>query len=394
MNIANVAAPLPAPGKVDGSTGPDIDRAGAHIEPDGPPNQGFGHILAQRMNQGGTDDAPPAGDPPRKTDDGTGPTGPDGTPAAALNAQPAPPAVETPSAEAGKDEATDTAGKVSGDAAGNDLAAQLALVSQWAALGNAPAARPAAGSQAGTDIKGKLDAIRSTPSKGDTAKAALQSAALPSAALQSAALQSAAITEPQTEPLLGKADAAGPHGATDTTSLAATFVNQVTSQIANTQNQTAVATPTAALHQQVGTPAWSNEVGQATLRLAANDLQTASLRLNPEHLGPLEVQVRLDHGVAHLSFDAAHAETRQAIESSRQTLDRLFADQGLKIGDCAVGDSGSSRRGFDADAAQADASRRDGNRWNHGGATGDDGAVESTVTTRLVRALGLVDTFA
>jgi flagellar hook-length control protein FliK len=127
--------------------------------------------------------------------------------------------------------------------------------------------------------------------------------------------------------------------------------------------------------------------------MAANDLQGASLRLNPEHLGPLDVQVRVDNGVAHLSFSAAHAETRQAIESSRTTLDQMFSDQGLKIGDCAVGDSSSSQRRFDADAAQQGGSQRDGSRWGSANPPGDDSGT-STVTTTVRRALGLVDTFA
>ena len=132
--------------------------------------------------------------------------------------------------------------------------------------------------------------------------------------------------------------------------------------------------------------------------MAANDLQSASIRLNPEHLGPLDVQVRVDDGVAHLAFTATHADTRQALEASRGTLDQMFSGQGLRMGDVSVGASasGNSNDGYAARGDQsADASRRDGSsRWSGDAAGADNDAPATTVTTRIARALGLVDTFA
>lgn len=444
MIIASTnAQPLPASGKVDATSSPT--RAGSPQDVDAASGQddgrGFGQILAQRMGTGSTTDLPKPGD-------GQTLLGPDGLPLATTNVLPTQEAIEpevTPAVSgfgvavhqdiisttvpvrATDDTPAGPGAKDSSDIAGNDLAAQLALVSQWAALA-APATTPDAKGGGDLDIKGQLDAVRVTPSKATTGLAAearpaaeqAQAAVIPFVAstalqgldrsLRTISTATAAVTKAAdlkarddagvaaagdrlsaAEAILGKVDAVGVHGQNDAATLANAFVTQVAAQVSNAQ-AAAAAPPTATLREAVGTPAWSYEVGQATLRMAANDLQGASLRLNPEHLGPLDVQVRVDNGVAHLSFTAAHAETRQALESSRTTLDQMFADQGLKIGDCAVGDSSSQRR-FDADAARQGGSQRDGSRWGSGDSSSNDSA-NSTVTTTVRRALGLVDTFA
>ncbi len=153
------------------------------------------------------------------------------------------------------------------------------------------------------------------------------------------------------------------------------------------------ATPALALREPVGTSAWNHEVGQATLRMAANDLQNVSLRLNPEHLGPLDVQLRIDNGVAHLQFAATHADTRHALESSRATLDQMLGQQGIKLGDWSVGQQSSnpsSAGGFDASSTQ-----RDARRGAAGDGMTDDGTTTATtIVARTTNGLGLVDTFA
>lgn len=184
---------------------------------------------------------------------------------------------------------------------------------------------------------------------------------------------------------------------------AATVAAGSSPAVTNTPTTTSAAPASFAYVQEpVGSIGWSREVGQATLRMAANDLQSASIRLNPEHLGPLDVQVRVDNGIAHVAFNATHVDTRQALEASRGVLDQLFTNQGLKMGDVSVGSGASGGAGTgsnDASAtrgdASSDASRRDSaNRWSGGDAGNDVDAPVATVTTRIARALGLVDTFA
>ena len=447
MQIASPTnPPVPTPGKVEssrttpGASAPARDGADPVAQADGADTPGFGTLLAQRLKSGGYSDVPQQDDPISLPPDPNALIGPDGLPIATTNALAAPtqddtdlaasiaatatpatvPTTAPSTAKAGTD--IDAAKNPADDGAVTDLAAQLALVSQWAALAQpvvAPGGNGPADPKADTlDVRGKLDTVRAGAAKVDTATVAGDDAtaigpagvatttaaydrntrALPTSgtavkaadakARDDAGVAGIADRPATTEALLAKVEAVVTPASTAATSLANAFANPVTGAAASASAGSPNLTT---LSSQVGTPAWSHEVGQATLRLAASDLQGASLRLNPEHLGPLDVQVRVDNGVAHLSFTAAHAETRQALESSRTTLDQMFADQGLKIGDCAVSDSSSQRR-FDAEAARDGAARRDGGRWGLEAAGATD--TTTTVSTTVRRALGLVDTFA
>jgi len=90
------------------------------------------------------------------------------------------------------------------------------------------------------------------------------------------------------------------------------------------------------VHQPVGSRAWGDEIGSRVLLMAEQGKHTASLRLSPEHLGPLEIQVTMHDDQASVWFGAAHADTRAAIENALPRLRELFASQGLSLADAGV----------------------------------------------------------
>lgn len=63
---------------------------------------------------------------------------------------------------------------------------------------------------------------------------------------------------------------------------------------------------------------------------------TASLRLSPEHLGPLEVRITMNGDQASVQFGAQHVDTRNAIENALPRLREMFASQGLSLADANV----------------------------------------------------------
>jgi flagellar hook-length control protein FliK len=88
------------------------------------------------------------------------------------------------------------------------------------------------------------------------------------------------------------------------------------------------------------TEAWSQNLGDRLLMLADNGLQSARLKLHPEHLGPLEIRIAVDDdGGTQVWFSAHHAQTRDALENAIPRLRELFADQGLNLAHANV-DSG------------------------------------------------------
>jgi flagellar hook-length control protein FliK len=90
------------------------------------------------------------------------------------------------------------------------------------------------------------------------------------------------------------------------------------------------------LRAPVGTPAWNDELGGQLTWMAANGRESASLRLSPENLGPLEIRISVEDGEAKVWFGASQADTRAALESSLPRLRELLASQGLVLADAGV----------------------------------------------------------
>lgn len=90
------------------------------------------------------------------------------------------------------------------------------------------------------------------------------------------------------------------------------------------------------VHTPVGTQGWSEEIGSRLTMMVEQGKHTASLRLSPEHLGPLEIQISMNDDQASVYFGAAHADTRAALESALPKLREMFASQGLSLADAGV----------------------------------------------------------
>jgi flagellar hook-length control protein FliK len=90
------------------------------------------------------------------------------------------------------------------------------------------------------------------------------------------------------------------------------------------------------IHERVGTPAWREEVGAKLNWMIERGVQSGSLRLSPENLGPLEVRISVQNDQVSVWFGAAHADTRAALENALPRLRELFAAQGMSLADAGV----------------------------------------------------------
>ena len=134
---------------------------------------------------------------------------------------------------------------------------------------------------------------------------------------------------------------------------------------------------------QVGTPAFNDELGGKITWMANQGVQSASLQLSPEHLGPVAVHISVQDGSASVAFNASHADARVALEQALPRLREMFATQGLTLTDASV--SQQSPRGQSQKQAVAAI-----------GAIGGVSSEESTSPLPAVAStrLGLVDTYA
>jgi len=140
-------------------------------------------------------------------------------------------------------------------------------------------------------------------------------------------------------------------------------------------------TNTADLKSPVGSSAWQDEVATHLTWMTQKGLETGSLRVSPEHLGPVEVNISVQNGDASVWFAATHPDTRAALEQALPRLREMFANQGMNLAD-----SGVSRQSH-GNQSRSGASR---------GVTGVSavGAPDGSSSASARVNLGLVDLYA
>jgi flagellar hook-length control protein FliK len=139
-------------------------------------------------------------------------------------------------------------------------------------------------------------------------------------------------------------------------------------------------TSTAELKSSVGSGAWTDELGGQLTWMTQHGLESGSLRVSPEHLGPVEVKISVQNGAASVWFGASHPDTRAALEQALPRLQQLFANQGLTLTDSGV--SRESPRQSRSPAPQSVA------------AVSAIGSSDVSVSAAVRLNLGLVDTYA
>ena len=168
------------------------------------------------------------------------------------------------------------------------------------------------------------------------------------------------------------------------TNLAAAAASPASASAPTTQNLK--------LDIRVGAPGWNSELAQKVVWIATHQQQVAELRLNPPHLGPVEVTLTVGNdqgGQASIQFASPHLATREAIESALPRLREMMADSGIALGNVTVG--------ADSFQQQAEAGRQDRLLMKQSADTGKTvtgPAGRSAVTFIRGERNGLVDTFA
>lgn len=148
------------------------------------------------------------------------------------------------------------------------------------------------------------------------------------------------------------------------------------------QHPEAAANATAGdLKSPVGTSAWNDELGGHLTWMTQKGLETGSLRVAPEHLGPVEVQISVHNGDASVWFGASHPDTRAALEQALPRLREMFASQGMTLTDSGVSRESPRNQARNSPAPSVNSVTAVGSA-----------DVSSPAAARV--SLGLVDTYA
>ena len=90
------------------------------------------------------------------------------------------------------------------------------------------------------------------------------------------------------------------------------------------------------LERPLSHPQWAEDFGERIHWVSRQGLQSAELRLNPAHLGPVEVRINMNQDQASVQFVAHHAAVREAIETALPKLREMLGNQQVQLADVSV----------------------------------------------------------
>lgn len=100
----------------------------------------------------------------------------------------------------------------------------------------------------------------------------------------------------------------------------------------------ATALPVAAVAVPLRQAGWDQALGEQVQWLVGSKAQGAEIRLNPAHLGPMEVRIQIQQDQANISFTAQHSPVREALEAAIPRLREMLGDSGLQLNNVTVSD--------------------------------------------------------
>ncbi len=132
----------------------------------------------------------------------------------------------------------------------------------------------------------------------------------------------------------------------------------------------------------VGQPQWSQAVGEKVLWLAAQNVSSAEIRLDPPDLGTMHVKVSVNQDQASVSFTSPHPVVREALDQQLNRLREMFSEQGLNLVNVDVSDKSFAQQ------------RDDGQGDSRGAANEADDEELMPVATSTIVSTRLVDHYA
>jgi len=133
-----------------------------------------------------------------------------------------------------------------------------------------------------------------------------------------------------------------------------------------------------------GQEGWDKAISQRVTWMVQDQLKSATLTLNPPHMGPIQVHVQLDNQQINVQFFSGQAEVRQALQEAIPALESMMNQSGLQLGQSDVSDQQPRSQG------QSGPARNPG----QGTPSDDLDATAAPLSSPRTIASGLLSTFA
>jgi hypothetical protein len=91
-----------------------------------------------------------------------------------------------------------------------------------------------------------------------------------------------------------------------------------------------------ALDRPLNQTGWQDALGERILWMTDKNLKAAEIKVNPAHLGPLEIRIRMEQDQASVHFATHDASVREAIEAAAPKLREMLGAREINLADINV----------------------------------------------------------
>ncbi len=112
------------------------------------------------------------------------------------------------------------------------------------------------------------------------------------------------------------------------------ITNTATNSFSSMNLQAAAAPP--GIAEAFGRPGWSQAMGKQILMMVNQNISSAEIRLNPAHLGPIEVLIDMSEEQVSVSMSSRHAVVRDAMEQALPRLREMLEQNGFSLADADI----------------------------------------------------------
>jgi len=139
---------------------------------------------------------------------------------------------------------------------------------------------------------------------------------------------------------------------------------------------------------------WGQGLGDRLHWMISQNLQHATLRINPAHLGPIEINISMQNDQASIAFHAQHGAVKEAIEAAIPRLREMFSDNNLQLVNVDVGQWSEDGQRTAAEHFQRQGGERGFGVALPGAQAMDDEALSGPSSVLRTVTNGLVDDYA
>lgn len=103
-----------------------------------------------------------------------------------------------------------------------------------------------------------------------------------------------------------------------------------------TASQSLVDKPMLPLETPMGNARWGQDFNQRVQWMVGQSMSGAQIRINPQHMGPVEVRIQVQNEQTTISFTAQHGATREAIDAALPKLRDMLSEQNINLVDVDI----------------------------------------------------------